>query len=84
MRITLNKKQKEYLLDTFFEGDYEIYKAFDTSDRDWIESKRLAISNLPFFIPGWPTILMDGEPVTAINAERMPKEWAKLLAMGAK
>lgn len=84
MRTILSKKQKEFLLDTFFEDDYQIYKVFDTDDRAWITSKKLAISDLPFFIPGWPTILMDGEPVTAINAEAMPKQWAELLALGAK
>ena len=84
MRITLNKKQKEYLLDTFYEDGYEIWKAYETADRDWIISKRITIADTDDFIPGWPTILVDGKPTTAINAEYMPKQWRKLLSLGAK
>ncbi len=84
MKTILNQKQKNYLLDTFFEDGREIRKVFDTADRAWIASKKMAISDVAFFIPGWPTILWDGEPVTAINAERMPEEWAKLLSLGAR
>ena len=83
MRFELNQKQKDYLLKEFFTR-YDVYKAFDVDDIEYVASRRLEASTdvEDLRLKGWPTIFMDGMPVTCVNAPGNMGKWRRLLELG--
>lgn len=83
MRFELNQKQKNYLLTEMFEP-YDVYQAFHTIDVDSVANSKLEASTDAddLMMKGWPTIIMDGEPVTCVNARDHMEEWRRLLELG--
>lgn len=83
MRFELNQKQKDYLLKEFFTR-YDVCKAFDIDDVEYVASRRLEASTdvEDLRLKGWPTIFMDGVPCTCVNVPGNMTKWRKLLELG--
>lgn len=70
---TLNKEQKEYLLDTFFEGC--IYKVFEAS-KDYILTQKISIKPMS---NGWAEVYMNSKLYSTINTLRFADEFEALM-----
>lgn len=83
MRIELNQKQKEYLLNDFL-GMENTYKVFETCDVAYLSSKRFEVSTnrADAVLDGWPSVLVEGEYATCLNVDCWSDRWERLLELG--
>lgn len=74
--MELNENQIEFMLNHFFEDDYNIFKCFDTCDRDWIKNQRIELKPNNY---GWHNVLVNGETKTSINTRYLQTDFYRML-----
>lgn len=78
-RFALNRAQREFLLERFFEDEYDLLKVFGTCDREWLLRQRISVEDDG---RGWPRVLMGGMVHTTLNNATYSDEYRELLALG--
>lgn len=87
MKIKLNNKQKEIVMDFVDNGTngYELIKYFYTFSRNEILTMDIEINNENVRYPfnnGWWNLVVDGEITTQLNFKVYPKVLKKIQALG--
>lgn len=76
MKLRLNKNQIEFMLNHYFEDEYEIYKCFDTCNRTWIKEQKIELVEDKY---GWHDVLVNGEKMTSINTKHYMTDFRRML-----
>lgn len=76
--MKLNRAQKEFLLDNWFEPR-DLLKIFETADPGLVASRDIELEPDP---SGWPRVIVDGEEATSINAAGYRSKYAQLIGLG--
>lgn len=74
--MKLNPNQIEFMLDHYFEDDYEIHKCFDTCNRKWIKAQDIELKPDNY---GWHDVMVNGTQYTSINTEAYEADFEQMM-----